>query len=146
MYFLLCTLYFCLLLPCFKELGTFYQRFTYCFVFLFFAKTKTFYSFFLRFFTFSLSHVFDKISTCFSQYSFSVHSIQSCDSSFRAHSGVVKIPHLPTSVVLHDDKQNGYEFKCHKIHHGSGALWFVNQGLLVELGLAVGVSNTCIGP
>ena len=35
-----------------------------------------------------------------------MRSIQSCDSSFRVHSGVYQIPHLATSVVLHSDRQS----------------------------------------
>ena len=54
-------------------------------------------------------------------------------SSFRVHGCVSQIPHLPTSVVLHDDGQNGSgrfgsrSSSCvMKTHHGSG-VWFVNS-------------------
>ena len=39
-----------------------------------------------------------------------VHNIHSCDSSFSVHICVYWIQHFPTSVVLHDDRQN--DFGC----------------------------------
>ena len=40
------------------------------------------------------------------QSGFLVHSLHSFDSSFRVHSGVQYLPHLPTTVVLHSNRQS----------------------------------------
>ena len=93
LYCVLSTLYFV-----FLPFASLFQRTWYFFInvlrlALFFhflsKKEETFYSSFLRFFTFSLSLVFEKISTCFSQYSFFVHS-----------SRVVTVPSEPTVVII----------------------------------------------
>ena len=81
----------------------------------------------------------DEISPCF-QPVFLVDSIHSCDSSFSVHSCVYWIPYFPTSVVLHNDKENGYgcvgsrpSSRVIETHHGSGA--WCKPRLFAELGV-----------